>query len=150
MATHSSVLAWRIQGTGEPGGLLSMGSHRVGHDWSDLAAAFIRRTDAEAEAPILCPSDVKNWLIRKDSDAGQDWRQQEKGMTEDEMVGWHHWLMDMHLSKLWELVMDSWKPSMLLSIGSQRSGHDWVTELNYYSIPLYHDWSTENNRILYH
>ena len=53
---------------------------------------FIGRTDAEAEAPILWPPDVKNWLSRKDPDAGKDWRQEEKGMTEDEMVGWHHWL----------------------------------------------------------
>ena len=53
---------------------------------------FIRRTDAEAETLILWPPDVKNWLIRKDPDAGKDWRQEEKGMTEDEMVGWHHWL----------------------------------------------------------
>ena len=52
---------------------------------------FIGRTDAEAEAPVFWPPDVKNWLIRKDSDAGKDWRQ-EKGMTEDEMFGWHHWL----------------------------------------------------------
>ena len=51
---------------------------------------FIRRTDAEAEAPIFWPPDVKNWLIGKDPDAGKDWRQEEKGMTEDEMVGWHH------------------------------------------------------------
>ena len=47
-------------------------------------------TDAEAETPILWPSDAKNWLIEKDPDAGKDWRQEEKGMTEDEMVGWHH------------------------------------------------------------
>ena len=53
---------------------------------------FIRRTDAEAEAPILWPPDVKNWLIWKDSDAGKDTRQEEKGKTEDGMVGWHHWL----------------------------------------------------------
>ena len=53
---------------------------------------FIERTDAEAETPILWPPDVKNWLIWKDPDAGQDWRQEEKGMTEDEMVGWHHQL----------------------------------------------------------
>ena len=51
---------------------------------------FIGRTDAEAEAPILWPPDVKSWLIRKDPDAGKDWRQEEKGMTEDEMVEWHH------------------------------------------------------------
>ena len=53
---------------------------------------FIGRTDAEVEAPILWPPDAKKWLIRKDPDAGKDWRQEEKGMTEDEMVGWHHWL----------------------------------------------------------
>ena len=49
-------------------------------------------TDAEAEAPILWPPDAKNWLIGKDPDAGKDWRQEEKGMTEDEMVGWPHQL----------------------------------------------------------
>ena len=53
---------------------------------------FIGRTDAEAEAPIHWPPDVKSWLIWKDPGAGEDWRQEEKGMTEDEMVGWHHWL----------------------------------------------------------
>ena len=51
---------------------------------------IIGRTDAEA--PILFPPDGKNWLIGKDPDAGKDWRREEKGMTEDEMVGWHHWL----------------------------------------------------------
>ena len=51
---------------------------------------FIWRTDAEAETPILWPPDVKNWLIRKDPDAGKDWRQEEKGTTDNEMVGWHH------------------------------------------------------------
>ena len=53
---------------------------------------FIERTDAEAEIPIIWPLDVKNWLIRKDSDAGKDWKQEKKGTTEDEMVGWHHQL----------------------------------------------------------
>ena len=53
---------------------------------------FIGRTDAEAEASTLWPPDVKNWLIGKDPDVGKDWRQEEKGTTEDEMVGWHHWL----------------------------------------------------------
>ena len=51
---------------------------------------FIEMTDVEAETPILWPPDMKSWLIGKDSDAGKDWRQEEKGMTEDEMVGWHH------------------------------------------------------------
>ena len=53
---------------------------------------FIGRTDAEAEALILWLPDAKSWLIWKDPDAGKDWRQEEKGMTEDEMVGWHHQL----------------------------------------------------------
>ena len=53
---------------------------------------FIGRTDAETETLILWPPDTKNWLTRKDPDAGKDWRQKEKGTTEDEMVGWHHWL----------------------------------------------------------
>ena len=52
---------------------------------------YIGKTDAEAETPILWPLDVKNWLIGKDTDAGKDWRQGEKGTTEDEMVGWHQW-----------------------------------------------------------
>ena len=169
---HFNVLSWRIPGAGEHGGLMSMGSHRVGHNWSDLAAAvapwkksndnlgsvlksrditlptkvcmvkamffsvvmcrckswiikkakhwidafklwcwrrlvspldckeikpvhpkgnqswmFFGRTDAESEAPILWPPDAKNWLIGTDPDTGKDCREEEKGMTEDEMVG---------------------------------------------------------------
>ena len=53
---------------------------------------FIGRTDVEAETPILWPPDVKSWVIGKDPYAGRDWGQEEKGTTEDEMVGWHHWL----------------------------------------------------------
>ena len=53
---------------------------------------FIGRTKAEAENPTHWPPDVKNWLLGKYPDAGKDWRQEEKGMTEDEMVGWHPWL----------------------------------------------------------
>ena len=53
---------------------------------------FIGRTDAEAETPIFWPRDVKNWLIGKDCDAGKDWKQDKKGMTEDEMTAWHHQL----------------------------------------------------------
>ena len=59
---------------------------------SNQSWIFIGRTDAEADASILWPPDAKNWLTGKDSHAGKDWRQEEKGMTEDEMVGWHHWL----------------------------------------------------------
>ena len=62
------------------------------HSKGDQSWIFIGRTDAEAEAPILWPPDMKSRLIWKDPDAGKDWRQEENGMTEDEMVGWHHWL----------------------------------------------------------
>ena len=60
------------------------------HLKGDESWVFIGRTDVEAETPILWPPDTKNWLIWKDPDAGKDWGQEEKGMTEDEMVGWHH------------------------------------------------------------
>ena len=62
------------------------------HPKGNQSWIFIRRTDAEAETPILWPPDAKSWLIGKDPDARKDWRQREKGTTEDEMVGWHHWL----------------------------------------------------------
>ena len=58
----------------------------------DQSWVFIGRTDIETETPILCPPDAKSWLIWKDLDAGKDWGPEEKGTTEDEMVGWHHWL----------------------------------------------------------
>ena len=60
------------------------------HPKGDQSWIFIERPDAEAETPILWPPDVKKWLIGKDSDAGKDWRQEEKGTMENKMVGWHH------------------------------------------------------------
>ena len=62
------------------------------HPKGDPSWVFIGRTDAKAETPILWPPHAKSWLIGKDSDAGRDWWQEEKGTTEDEMAGWHHWL----------------------------------------------------------
>ena len=62
------------------------------HPKGDESWVFIGRTDVEAETLILWSPDVRNQLIWKDPDAGKDWRQEEKGTTEDEMVGWHHWL----------------------------------------------------------
>ena len=62
------------------------------HPEGDQSWVFTGRTDAEAEATIFWPSNAKNWLIGKDPEAWKDWREKEKRMTEDEMVGWHHWL----------------------------------------------------------
>ena len=74
------------------------------HPKGNQSWLFIGRTDAEA--PVLWPPDAKNWLLGKDPDAGKDWRREEKGTTEDEMVGWHHQLNEHELSKLWEMVKD--------------------------------------------
>ena len=82
------------------------------------------------ETPMLGPPDAKNWLIWKDRDAGKDWRQEEKGMTEDEMVGWHHWL-DGHE---WVNSRRWWwtgRPGVLHSMGLQRVGPNWATGLNW-------------------
>ena len=86
---------------------------------------FIGRTDAEAETPILCPSDTKSWYIRKDPDAERDWEQEEKGMTEDEMAGWT-WVW-VNSKSLWWTA----RPGVLHFMRSQRVGHDWAIELNW-------------------
>ena len=90
------------------------------HPKGNQSWIFIGRTDAEVETPVLWLPHVKDWLIGKDLNAGQDWRQEEKGTTEVEMVGWQHRLdgLDGHgLSKLQELVMDR-RPGVLQSMGS--------------------------------
>ena len=85
---------------------------------------FIGRTDAEAEAPTLWPPNAKSWLIGKDLDAGKDWRQEEKGMTEEEMVGWHHWLNGREFEQTWG---DSDDREAWLA-ADHGVGHDLVTE----------------------
>ena len=93
---------------------------------------FIGRTDAETNTPILWPPDAKNWLTGKDPDAVKDWRQEEKGMTEDEMVGGISNWMAMGLSKFQELVIDSeaWHAAVDGVLKSQTWLRDW-TELNW-------------------
>ena len=88
---------------------------------------FIGKTDAEAETPIIWPPDMESWLTGKDPDAGKDWRQEEKGMTEDEMFGWHH-----QLEQVWASSGRSWrtgKAGMLQSMQSrsQTQLSDWIT-----------------------
>ena len=117
----------------------------VNHKWNQ-PWIFIRRTDAEAEAPILWLPDARSRLTGKHPDAGKDWGQEEKGAIEDEIVGWYHWLDHLSLSKLQEIVKDracsgSWwwtgKPGMLQSMGSQRVGYDWETELTELSLKIW-------------
>ena len=95
---------------------------------------FIRRTDAEAETLILWQPDAKSQLIRKDPDAGKDWRNEEKGVTEDEMVGWHHWLNGHELSKLWGMAKDREARHPAVH-GLQRVGYDSVTEQQFLKPP---------------
>ena len=82
---------------------------------------FIGRTDAEAEAPILWQPDVKNWLIWKDPDAGKDWGQERKGMTEHVMVGWHHRLNGREFEQAPGVGWWTGRPGVLRFMGSQRS-----------------------------
>ena len=101
------------------------------HPKGDQSWVFIGRTDAEGEPPILWPPHVKSWLIGKDPDAGRDWGQVEKGMTEDEMPGWHHqfdaqefgWTLGVGDGQEGLACCDSW--------GLQRVRRDWATKLNW-------------------
>ena len=102
------------------------------HPKGNQSCIFIGRTDAEAEAPILWPPDAKNWLIGKDPDTGKDWRREEKGMTQDEMVGWHHWLNG-HEFEQALVVGDGQGGLVCCGPWGHRVGNNWVTELNWQS-----------------
>ena len=93
---------------------------------------FIGRTDAEAETPILWPPHAKSWLIGKDPDAGKDRRQEEKGTTEDEMAGWHHWLdgRESEWSPGVGVDREAWRAAIHGVTKSQTRLSDW-TELNW-------------------
>ena len=97
--------------------------------WRRSAWDFFGRNDAKAETPVHWAPDVKSWLIGKDSDTGRDWGQEEKGMTEDEMAGWHHWL-DGRESGCTPGVGDG-QGGLVCGSWGCKVGHDWVTELNW-------------------
>ena len=100
------------------------------HPKGDQSWVLTGRTDAEANTPILWPLHVKSWLIGKDPDAGRDWRQEEKGTTEDEMAGWHHQL-DGHEFEWTPVVGDGQGGLACCDSWGCRVGHDWATELNW-------------------
>ena len=96
------------------------------HPKGDQSLIFIGRTDAEAL--ILWPPDAKNWLLRKDPDAVKDWREEEKGTTEDEMVGWHHWLDGQEFEQALG-VGDGQESLVSGSLYGQKS-YTWLCNLN--------------------
>ena len=99
------------------------------HPKGDRSWVFIGRTDVEAETPILWPPDGKSWLIWKDPDAGKDWEQEEKGTTEDELVGWHHRLNEHRFG---------WTPG----VGDGQGGLAWCGSWGH---TVRHDWTIELN-----
>ena len=98
------------------------------HSEGDQPWDFFGRNDAQGETPVLWPPHVKSWLIGKDSDAGRDWGQEEKGMTEDELAGWHHWL-DGHESE--------WTPG----VGDGQGGLACCNSWGYKNWTLLSDWT---------
>ena len=190
MATHSSILAWKIPWTEEPGGVQSMGLQRVRHDWSDSkhrthtqwelnhkeswalknwcfwtavlektlespldckeiqpvhskknqSWIFTGRTDAEAETPIFWPPGVKSPLIGKDPGAGQEEKEDDRG--------WDGWMASpTQWTWVWANSGRQWRtgrPGVLQFMGSQRVGHNWVTE--HQQLPLLFQcpcWNTD-------
>ena len=107
------------------------------HPKGNQSWIFIGRSDAETEIPIRWPPDAKNWLIGKDPDAGKDWRWEEKGMTEDEMVGWHHWL-DGHEFEHSLVVSDGQGSLASHSSWGHKESDTTVTELNWLIICFVH------------
>ena len=124
---------------------------QLDHSEGDQPWDFFGRNDAKAETPVLWPPHVKGWLIGKDSDAGRDWGQEEKGTTEDEMAGWHHQL-DGHESEWTPGVGDGQGGLACCDSWGRRVGHDWVTELSWTELkpPVFWflDSTTSSNFVL--
>ena len=109
------------------------------HPKWDQSWVFIGRTNVEAETPILCPPDAKSWLIWKDSDAGKDWGQEEKGMTEDEMVGWHHRLNGYGFGWI-PGVGDEQGGLVCCVVHGVAGSRTWLTDLTWTELMDKHPW----------
>ena len=117
----------------------------------DQSWVFIGRTDVEAETLILWPPDVKNWLTGKDPDAGKEWGQEEKGMTEDETVGWHHWLNGHGFEQAWEMVKDreAWRAAVHGVTKSETKQQQQTVITHFWFLNTVHlSWSTHFTAVI--
>ena len=105
------------------------------HSEGDQSWVFFGRNDAKAEAPVLWPPHVESWLIGKDSDAGRDWGQEEKGTTEDEMAGWHHQLDGLEFE--WSLGVGDGQGGLVSCNSWGRKESDTTEQLNWADIAVY-------------
>ena len=113
------------------------------HSKGDQSWVFFGRTDAKAETPVLWPPHVKSWLIEKDSDAGRNWGQEEKEMTEDEMAGWHHRL-DGHEFE-WTLGVGDGQGGLACCSSWGRKESDMTEWLNWTELKSYESQSLKND-----
>ena len=117
------------------------------HPKGDQSWVFIGRTDVEAETPILWPPYVKSWFIGKDPDAGKDWGQEEKGTTENEMVGWHHWLNGHGFG--WTLGVGDGQGGLACCGSWGHKESDTTEQLNWTELKLYVNLKIFNNSVFY-
>ena len=112
------------------------------HPKGNQSWIFIGRTDAKPEAPIFWPPDARSWLVGKDLDAGKDWRQEEKGTTEVVMIWWHHWLNELSLSKIREIMKDreAWCAPVHGFAKSWTRPSDWTKTTAFLMVQLSHPY----------
>ena len=96
------------------------------HSKGDQPWVFFGKNDAKAEAPVLWPPHAKSWLIGKDPDAGKDWRQEEKGTTEDELVGWPHWVEAHEFKQTPETVKDGGTWQAIVHVIAESDMIEWL------------------------